>query len=288
MFFTNKGRAYKLKGYQIPESGRQAKGSAIINLLPVEKDEKITAMIPVSEFSSDKYLTMLTKKGIIKKTSLDCYGTARKGGLIAIVIDEDDELIGVNLTDGENDIMVGTNKGMVIRFNESDVRPLGRVTRGVKAITLREGDYVVGMANVDDESELMIVTENGFGKKTEFDLFKTQKRSGMGLIGYKTSDKTGNVIGVTAVNASDDLMLIASDGVIIRMYTEEINSIGRATSGVRLMRPATALRSSALQRQRTRKRKKPIPWKVSPVRRNKDNLCRNFSGTENLLKMKRR
>ena len=242
MFFTNKGRAYKLKGYQIPESGRQAKGSAIINLLPVEKDEKITAMIPVSEFSSDKYLTMLTKKGIIKKTSLDCYGTARKGGLIAIVIDEDDELIGVNLTDGENDIMVGTNKGMVIRFNESDVRPLGRVTRGVKAITLREGDYVVGMANVDDESELMIVTENGFGKKTEFDLFKTQKRSGMGLIGYKTSDKTGNVIGVTAVNASDDLMLIASDGVIIRMYTEEINSIGRATSGVRLMRPGDGVK----------------------------------------------
>lgn len=242
MFFTNKGRVYRMKGYQIPESGRQAKGSAIVNLLPVEKDEKVTAMIPVKEFSEDKYLTMLTKKGIIKKTSLDCYDTSRKGGLIAIVIDEDDELISVSMTDGENDIMVGTNKGMAIRFNEKDVRPMGRVTRGVKAITLREGDYVVGMANVDENSELMIVTEKGFGKKTEFSLFKTQKRSGMGLIGYKVSEKTGKVIGVTAVTEDDDIMLIASDGVIIRMNSEEINSIGRATAGVRLMRPAEGVK----------------------------------------------
>ncbi len=242
MFFTNKGRVYRMKGYQIPESGRQAKGSAIVNLLPVEKDEKVTAMIPVKEFSEDKYLTMLTKKGIIKKTSLDCYDTSRKGGLIAIVIDEDDELISVSMTDGENDIMVGTNKGMAIRFNEKDVRPMGRVTRGVKAITLRDGDYVVGMANVDENSELMIVTEKGFGKKTEFSLFKTQKRSGMGLIGYKVSEKTGKVIGVTAVTEDDDIMLIASDGVIIRMNSEEINSIGRATAGVRLMRPAEGVK----------------------------------------------
>lgn len=237
MFFTNKGRAYKLKGYQIPESGRQAKGSAIVNLIPIENDEKITAMIPVKEFSEDKYLTMLTKKGIIKKTSLDCYGSARKGGLISIVIDEDDELIGVSLTDGKNDIIVGTNKGMAIRFNEEDVRPMGRVTRGVKAINLKRDDFVVGMANVNENAELMIVTENGFGKKTEFELFKTQKRSGMGLIGYKTSEKTGRVIGITDVTADDDIMLIASDGVIIRVYSDEINSIGRATSGVRLMRP---------------------------------------------------
>lgn len=242
MFFTNKGRVYRMKGYQIPESGRQAKGSAIVNLLPVEKDEKVTAMIPVKEFSEDKYLTMLTKKGIIKKTSLESYDTSRKGGLIAIVIDEDDELISVSMTDGENDIMVGTNKGMAIRFNEKDVRPMGRVTRGVKAITLRDGDFVVGMANVDENSELMIVTEKGFGKKTEFSLFKTQKRSGMGLIGYKVSEKTGNVIGVTAVTEDDDIMLIASDGVIIRMNSEEINSIGRATAGVRLMRPAEGVK----------------------------------------------
>lgn len=242
MFFTNKGRVYRLKGYQIPESGRQAKGSAIVNLLPVEPDEKVTAMIPVKEFSENMYLTMLTKKGIIKKTSLDCYDTSRKGGLIAIIIDEDDELISVNMTDGENDIMVGTNKGMAIRFSEKDVRPMGRVTRGVKAITLRRDDFVVGMANVDETSEFMIVTENGFGKKTEFNLFKTQRRSGMGLIGYKVSEKTGNVIGVTAVTENDDIMLIASDGVIIRMSTEEINSIGRATAGVRLMRPGEGVK----------------------------------------------
>lgn len=242
MFFTNKGRVYRLKGYQIPESGRQAKGSAIVNLLPVEQDEKVTAMIPVKEFAEDMYLTMLTKKGIIKKTSLDCYDTSRKGGLIAIIIDEDDELISVSMTDGENDIMVGTNKGMAIRFSEKDVRPMGRVTRGVKAITLRKDDFVVGMANVDNNSEFMIVTENGFGKKTEFNLFKTQRRSGMGLIGYKVSEKTGNVIGVTAVTENDDIMLIASDGVIIRMSTEEINSIGRATAGVRLMRPGEGVK----------------------------------------------
>lgn len=241
MFFSNKGRVYRLKGYQIPESGRQAKGSAIVNLLPIEKDEKITAMIPVKEFSEDMYLTMLTKKGVIKKTSLESYNTARKGGLIAILIDEDDELIDVILTEGKNDIMVGTNNGMVIRFNESDVRPMGRVTRGVKAITLREGDFVVGMVNVTEEAELMIVTENGFGKKTEFELFKTQRRSGMGLIGYKISEKTGKVIGIAAVTENDDIMLIASNGVIIRMYSDEINTIGRATSGVRLMRPGDGI-----------------------------------------------
>lgn len=242
MFFTNKGRAYKLKGYQIPESGRQAKGSAIVNLIPIENDEKITAMIPVKEFSEDKYLTMLTKKGIIKKTSLDCYGSTRKGGLISIVIDEDDELIAVSLTDGKNDIIVGTNNGMAIRFNEEDVRPMGRVTRGVKAISLKKDDFVVGMANVNENAELMIVTENGFGKKTEFELFKTQRRSGMGLIGYKVSEKTGKVIGITDVTDGDDIMLIASDGVIIRVYSDEINSIGRATSGVRLMRPGEGIR----------------------------------------------
>lgn len=242
MFFTNKGRTYKLKGYQIPESGRQAKGSAIVNLIPIENDEKITAMIPVKEFSEDKYLTMLTKKGIIKKTSLDCYGSTRKGGLISIVIDEDDELIAVSLTDGKNDIIVGTNNGMAIRFNEEDVRPMGRVTRGVKAISLKKDDFVVGMANVNENAELMIVTENGFGKKTEFELFKTQRRSGMGLIGYKVSEKTGKVIGITDVTDGDDIMLIASDGVIIRVYSDEINSIGRATSGVRLMRPGEGIR----------------------------------------------
>ena len=236
LFFTDRGRVYRLKGYQIPESSRQAKGNAIINLLPIEKNEKVTAMIPIKEFSEDFYLTMLTRNGIIKKTCLEEYNTARKGGILAIVIDEDDELISVEMTDGNNDIVIGTHNGLAIRFNEKDVRAMGRVTRGVKAITLRSGDYVVGMARVEDDAELMIVTENGFGKKSEFDLFKTQKRSGMGMIGYKVTEKTGKIAGITSIKEDEDLMLIASNGVIIRMFSAEINSLGRATQGVTLMR----------------------------------------------------
>ncbi len=236
LFFTDRGRVYRLKGYQIPEAGRQAKGSAIVNLLPFEKDEKVSAMIPIKEFSNEQYLTFLTKNGIIKKTCLEEYNTARKGGILAIVIDEDDCLIRVELTNGEHDVVIGTHNGLAIRFNEKDVRAMGRVTRGVKAITLKKGDFVVGMAVVEDGAELMIVTENGFGKKSEFDLFKTQKRSGMGMIGYKVTEKTGKVTGIISVKSDEDIMLIASNGVIIRMYSEEINSLGRATQGVTLMR----------------------------------------------------
>lgn len=242
LFFTDRGRVYKIKGYHIPEGGRQAKGSGIANLIPLEQDEKVSAMIPLRSFTDDLYLTMLTKNGIIKKTALSEYDTARKGGLIAINIDPDDELIAVDLTTGDNDILIGTHDGLAIRFNEADARPLGRVSRGVRAIHLRRGDYVVGMAKVEEGKKLMIVTENGFGKKTEFDLFKVQHRGGFGLIGYKPSEKTGLVSGFGAVGADEDVLLIASDGVIIRMYAEEINTLGRATIGVRLMRPAEGVK----------------------------------------------
>lgn len=242
LFFTNRGRVYKLKGYHIPEAGRQAKGSAIINLLPIEKDEKVSAMIPLRDFSGDRYLTMLTKNGIIKKTALNEYDTARKGGLLAIVMDVDDELIDVQLTSGSEDLIIGTHNGLVIRFNETDARPLGRVTRGVRAIMLKKDDYVVGMAKASPQAKLMVVTENGYGKKTSFDLFKTQHRGGMGLIGYKTSEKTGKISGITEVTQGDDIMLITSEGVIIRMFAEEITTLGRATQGVRLMRPAPGVK----------------------------------------------
>ncbi|MDP4133585.1 MAG: DNA gyrase subunit A [Bacillota bacterium] len=237
MFFTNKGRMYKLKGYQIPEAGRQAKGTAIVNILPFEPGEKVSAMIPVKEFTENMYLTMATRNGVIKKTDLMEYNTARKGGLIAIVIDPDDELIRVELTDGNQDVVIGTHDGYAIRFNETDVRPMGRVTRGVKSINLRENDFVVGMSLVKDDTELLVVTENGFGKKTNFDEYKVQRRGGMGLLTYKVSEKTGKVCGITSISPNDDVMLMASDGVIIRMYSQEINSLGRATIGVRLMRP---------------------------------------------------
>ena len=236
LFFTNKGRMYKLKGYQIPEAGRQAKGTAIINLIPLEPDEKVTAGIAIRQFEEDKFLTMITKKGIVKKTDLMEYNSNRKGGLLAITIDEDDELILVQLTDGKQDIVLGTHDGMAIRFNEQDVRTTGRVTRGVRGITLKENDYVVGASLVIPDTEMLVVTENGYGKKTEFSEYKTQHRGGMGLRTYKISEKTGKIVGMQSVTEEDDLMLITSAGVIIRISTNEIRSLGRATSGVRLVR----------------------------------------------------
>ncbi len=236
LFFTNKGRMYRMKGYLIPEASRQAKGSAIVNLLPIEKDESITALISVPQFEENKYLLMCTKGGIIKKTTLTDYDTSRKGGIIGIVLDEDDELIKVEMTDGENDIIVGTHDGMAIKFNEKDVRSMGRVTRGVKAINLRKGDYVVGMCVTEEEGELLAVTEKGFGKRTAFSEYRMQSRGGVGVKNYKCSDVTGKVAGIYSVTDNDDIILITSEGIIIRLYAADISSIGRSTKGVRLMR----------------------------------------------------
>lgn len=236
LFFTTRGRMYRLKAYQLPEAGRQAKGSAVINLLPIEKDEKITAVIPIREFEEDKYLVMCTKKGIIKKTSLSDYNSIRKGGLIAISLDDDDELIKVERTDGSNEIIVATNNGMAIRFSEQNVRPMGRVTRGVKAITLRDDDYVIGMCIPSEGFELLAVTENGYGKRTSLSEYRVQTRGGIGIKTYKCSEVTGNVIGIYSVGDSEDIILITSEGIIIRISAADIRTIGRTTKGVRLMR----------------------------------------------------
>ncbi len=236
LWFTDKGRMFKLKGYQIPEGSRTAKGTAIVNLLNLDKDEKISTVIPLKEFEEDKYLTMITKKGIVKKTSLESYDSNRSGGLIAIRLDDDDELIKVLLTDGKNDIILGTHNGMAIRFNEEDARPLGRVSRGVRGIRLKADDFVVGACLVNDTEEMLVISELGMGKRTGFDEYKVQSRGGMGVRTYKISDKTGKVAAIRAINNDMDLLLITSEGVIIRTGAEGISTLGRSTSGVRIMK----------------------------------------------------
>lgn len=236
-FFTSKGRMFKIKGYSIPESGRTAKGTNIVNLLQIEQDEKITAMIPVRSFEDENsYLTMVTSSGTIKKTALSAFGSNRKGGIIAIVLNEDDELIKVAKTDGEQSIILGTRLGMAIRFKESDVRPMGRVSAGVRGIRLGEGDYIVGMCLATETGKLLTVTENGFGKRTELSEYKIQNRGGRGVTNYNITEKTGLVCGIKVVDESDDVMLISDDGTIIRMPVDGISVFGRITQGVIMMR----------------------------------------------------
>lgn len=236
LFFTNKGKVYRLKAYQIPEAGRQAKGTAIVNLLELGGDEKVSAVIPIGECREGLYLIMATRNGLVKKTRLTEYDNIRRGGLLAVSLRENDELIDVRLTDGEKDIILVTREGMSIRFRESDVRPLGRVSQGVKGITLEDGDYVVAMATSREDSTLLVVTENGFGKRTELEEYKTQIRGGKGILTYRVTEKTGKVAGVKLVYESDEIMLISSDGTIIRMKVADISILGRATQGVTLMR----------------------------------------------------
>ncbi len=237
LFFTNKGRVFKLKGYEIPEAGRQAKGTAIVNLLQLQPEETVATVIPVSEdqLTDDKYLIMATKEGLVKKTSLAEYRNIRKGGLIAAILREEDEIINVGLAQEGRTIVLGTRNGYSIRFEEADVRPTGRVSQGVRGISLREGDYVIGMDICDSDATLLVVTEKGFGKRTMIDEYKIQSRGGKGILTYKISEKTGNVAGMILVNDSDDVMLITKDGTIIRIVSKEISVIGRATRGVTLM-----------------------------------------------------
>lgn len=246
LFFTNRGVVYHLKAYQIPEAGRQAKGTAIVNLLPLEKDEKITAMIPVSDFEENHYLTFITKDGTIKKTDLMAYSKIRSSGLRAIDIAEGDELISVKITNGNSEIMIGTHKGMAIRFHESDARPMGRTAHGVRGIRLKGDDYVVAAVTVTEGSQLLTLTENGYGKKTSFDEYKVQSRGGKGLFNYKLTEKTGAVIGMASVSDEDDVMMITSDGVIIRTHTAEISTYGRQTQGVRVMKLADGVKAVSI------------------------------------------
>lgn len=246
LFFTNRGIVYKLKGYQIPEAGRTAKGTAIVNLLPLETEEKVTAMIPIRNFDDFENLLFITKNGIVKKTRLMDYSKIRSVGLRAIGLDDDDTLIRVDLSDGDKDIMLVTHNGMAIRFKERDVRGVGRTARGVRGIKLRSGDYVVGGAVIDEASKCLVVTENGFGKKTEFSEYKLQGRAGMGIRTYKITEKTGYVSSMASVTDENDVLLITSDGIVIRMHADEINTIGRNTQGVRLMRMSDDVRVVSL------------------------------------------
>ncbi len=238
LFFSNKGKLYRLRGYEVPESGRTAKGTAIVNLLSLDAGEKISTVIPIQNFAEGKYLLFATRNGLIKKTGLTEYNSARKTGLLAITLKDDDELIDVRLTDGEDNVVLVTKQGMCITFNEKDVRPVGRVSQGVIGIRLDEDDNVIGMESIiqGSKSTLLAITENGFGKRTELDEYRVQTRGGKGVITYKITPKTGTIIGIRIVNEEDDVMLITDTGTIIRLNVAEISVLGRSTQGVTLMR----------------------------------------------------
>lgn len=245
-FFTTRGRVFVIKGYELPEASRTARGTAIINLLSLQPDEKITAVIPIRHITEGSYLFMGTRNGIVKKTDLMEFETVRKNGLIAIVLDDNDELIGVKLTDGNQQIILGTRDGMAINFSEQDVRSMGRSTRGVKGINLQEMDSIVGMDTMDPKGQVLVVSELGFGKRTSVDQYRMQSRAGKGLINLKVTEKTGAVVGLRVVRADQDLLLINNDGIIIRMDVEQIRVIGRNTQGVALMRTEENQRIVAL------------------------------------------
>lgn len=235
LFFTDKGRVYRLKCYEVPEGSRQSKGMNIANLLPIAADEKVTSMIRVPEFDEEKYLVMVTKQGIIKRISLNAYNTARKGGLIALELNEGDELAWVRLTDGNQQVIVATKNGLAIRFEETDVRPMGRQARGVKAISLREGDCVVGMCVVANDDLILTASETGFGRISNVSDYRLQSRGGKGITNYHT-EKYGNVAAVSAVKLTDDIIIISQDGVIIRIAADTVRICNRPSKGVTLMR----------------------------------------------------
>ena len=238
LFFSNKGKLYKLRGYEIPEAGRTARGTAIVNLLSLDAGEKISAVIPIQNFAEGKYLLFATRNGIIKKTSLVEYNSARKTGLLSITLKGEDELIDVRLTDGEDNIVLVTKEGMSITFDEKDVRPMGRVSQGVIGIRLNKDDEVIGMESIiaGANATLLAITENGFGKRTELDEYRVQTRGGKGVITYKITPKTGSIVGIRIVEEADDVMLITDTGTIIRINVSEISILGRSTQGVTLMR----------------------------------------------------
>ncbi len=238
LFFSNKGKLYRLRGFEIPEGGRTARGTAIVNLLSLDAGEKITAVIPIKEFAEDSYLLMGTKNGLIKKTPLKEYDSGKKTGLIAITLKDDDELIDVRLTNGTEDIVLVTENGLSITFSENDVRPVGRTAQGVLGIRLSKDDRVIGMEPIYDRKHgtLLAITENGFGKRTELEEYRVQTRGGKGVITYKITSKTGKLVGIRITDDKYDVMMITDKGTIIRIKAEEISILGRNTQGVTLMR----------------------------------------------------
>lgn len=248
LFFTNKGKVFKLRAWEIPEAGRQARGTAVVNLLQLDSDEKITAGIKLHGDEKDMYLFMATKKGMVKKTPLEQYANIRSSGIAAINLKEGDELIGTRITDGSFDIFLITKKGMAIRFNEKDARPMGRASMGVIGIRLDEDDEVISMVPYFEDSTLLVVTENGFGKRTELEEYKVQTRGGKGILTYRVTEKTGYLVGALSVSEDDDIMLISTDGTIIRMDVNEISVLSRVTQGVTLMRTSEDNKVVALAR----------------------------------------
>ena len=235
MFFTNMGRVYRIKAYEIPESSRTSRGTAIINLIPLQPDEKITAMIPIKDYEKDKYLFMATKNGIVKKTSVLDYENIRKTGLAAINLRDDDKLIEVKITDDNEDIFLFTKYGQCIRFNEKDVRSTGRTTMGVISMNLTDGDEVIAMQMASQGDSVLIVSEKGLGKCTLISEFSAQNRGGKGVKCYKITEKSGNLIGVKSVGRDDEVMLITTEGIIIRIRVNDTTLLGRITSGVKLI-----------------------------------------------------
>ena len=237
LFFTNRGRVFRLDAFEVPEGKRQAKGTAIVNLLQLGPNEKIATLIEVDgRADDDSYLLLATKKGIVKKTKRSEFKNINKSGLIAIGLRDDDELIDVKTTNGEKDVLLVTSNGMSIRFDEKDIRPMGRTAMGVKGITLSEGDKVVSMSLSDEGEDLLVVSQNGYGKRTDINEYRSQIRAGKGIKTYNMSEKTGEIVGATMVNNEDELMLINSDGVLIRLRVDDISVFGRVTSGVKLMK----------------------------------------------------
>ena len=235
MFFTNTGRVYRMKGYEIPEASRTSRGTAIVNLLQLMPGEKISAVIPIEEYKDGEYLFMATKKGLVKKTPITEYAHVRKTGLAAITLREEDELIEVKYTDNDRDVLLVTKYGQCIRFDEKDVRPTGRTSMGVRGMNLADRDEVIGMQLDSQGCDLLIVSEKGMGKRTSIEEFTCQNRGGKGVKCYKITEKTGNVVGVKAVNHDDEVMIINTEGIIIRMKCEGISVLGRVTSGVKLI-----------------------------------------------------
>ncbi|MBX6396504.1 MAG: DNA gyrase subunit A, partial [Alicyclobacillaceae bacterium] len=235
LFFTNKGKVYRLKAYEVPELGRTAKGMPIVNLLNIEQGEQISAVIPIPSFTSGEYLIMATRQGVIKKTALEEFENIRKAGLMAITLRENDELIAVRRTDGNRELILGTKMGMSIRFPETDVRPMGRSATGVKAMELDDGDVVIDMDVVDPEGQVLVVTSGGFGKRTPITEYRQQTRGGKGIKTLHVTPRNGHVVGLKMVRDDEDLMLITTTGVAIRFPVHEISILGRNTQGVKLI-----------------------------------------------------
>src|SRR2546425_13310757 len=237
LFFTDAGKVYWLKVHEIPEAGRAAKGKAMVNLLALSGDEKVTATLPVQEFREDRYVVMATRMGTIKKTELSAYRNPRQGGIIALTLDEGDKLIGVEITDGQREILLGTRDGITIRFKEDDVRPMGRTAHGVRGITLEEGNEVIGMETItpDSTTQILTVTEGGYGKRTPVNAYRVQGRGGKGIISVKTNERNGLAVGFLQVRDGDEIMLMAAHGKVLRCKVDEFREIGRNTQGVRIL-----------------------------------------------------